>query len=634
VNRDSSAGFLVAILVAGGLAGCSGDLHGGTADGSADNTSGDAGAGTDGGTDARADGGTDTRADGGQDGGSDAGTGADAGDGGAGGLDLPATALGPDLMGVVTGDQWVDRVNDAPVGAPVYDGTNQGFPFTPGSSGKTSHEGWQQSIRSPSVTLQAGHAYQFVARIKADVFPRGQNLVFTVRDAANSAFYTEYAWDVSRAGVWEDVSLAVFPTVTSNWRLDVWVHPTIKYASTPSTLIVAPDVDVYELPPGTEVASLRGVKIATDKDAFASSAQRIDGLGNVYVNQGGGWVHVFPRMMYKGVSTTPESRVELFRRYKAYGFTGLMDAWTGDDAQAAIDAGLEHIAAEATYANTTDMAYYLDSVNHWATVNARHQNVLWYNYDNENAAVADYDYQQALQVYVDANHLDPQTGKRRHPFYMLNGQIGLPRTYHNAARSLMDVTGAYVGGLAAAAGPSAVPATPTLLSQFLSQNQRAPVTVIQLQTYLDEHFIPALFYGILMGGRAISVWRDGSTQVGVKPDFRDNVWAAAFRDDVSPKIDQMLPLLEQPHFTKWGASTNQFPNVRIGTRELSGVAYLILANFAETDLPVTVTLNGLTATEALDMFTGATIADVKNGSFQFTLGHHNSGYRVIRMFGR
>ncbi|MDP1831239.1 MAG: hypothetical protein Q8K67_04195 [Geothrix sp.] len=542
-------------------------------------------------------------------------------------ISLPAATLGPDLMGVVNSTQWVANGGSTL----AYDSVNQGFPFTTDASGNTNHEDWQKSIRSPMVNLLAGHAYQFVARMKADVFPRGQNLVFTVRDAGDSTQFSQYAWNVSRAGVWEEVYMTVFPTTTGNWRLDVWVSPTIKYTTTPSMVFIAPDVDVYELPVGQEVATLHGVNVAADKDAFVSSTQRIDGLGNVYVLQNGSWKHVFPRMMYKGVYSTVADRAELFRRYKEYGFTGVMDIWAASEAQALIDAGLEHISINANYANTVDMANYLDQVDGWATTNSRQQNVLWYNYDNENASVADYDYQQVLQAYIDAHHQDPQTGKRRHPIYFLNGQVGLPRTCHNAGRSVMDITGSYVGSLAALGETAHIPPVPTLLTQFMTQNQRAPVTVIQLQTYLNEGFIPSLFYGLITGGRAISVWRDGSTQSFVKPDFRDNVWAPAFRDDVSPKLDQMLPIIEQPHFTTWKAWTNQFPYVRIGTRELNGTGYLILANFGVTDLPVVVSLQGRQATKALDMFTGAAIADVVNGSFQFTLGHYNSGYRVIRL---
>ena len=554
---------------------------------------------------------------------------------------LPATPLGTDLMGEVTSSQWIDRVNDSSTGSPpVYDSGNQGFPITTDANGMTNHETWKQSIRTPNVSLQAGHAYQFVLRIKSDIFPRGQNIMVVARDAADSTQVYEFAWNASKVGEWEEVYLPVFPAKNGNWRVDIWVHPTLKYLSTPSTIYVAPDVDLYELPSGCEAATLRAINMTTDKDAFESSTERIDGLGNVYVKEGETWKHVFPRMMYRRYQSElgGVDYETIFRRYKEYGFNGVMDIWDEHNAQDVIDAGLDYISINSNSTTSSGavesfetMKGYIDRVYNWATTNNHHANILWYNYDNENAHVADYEYKESLQAHIDTNHLDPATGRRRHPIYMLNGQVGLPRTYHNASRNVMDLTGSYVGTADALGTTNVVPAAPRLLIESLTQNQRAPVTVIQLQSGFQEEFIPSLFYGIIMGGRAMSVWRDGTTTGGSEADFRDNVWADAFKTDVSPKIDQMLPLIEQPHFTSWKAWTNQFPAVRIGTRELKGAGYLILASFSATDLPVTVNLQDLAAVEAVDMFTGAHIADVKNGKFTITLGHYNSGYRVIRL---
>ena len=538
-------------------------------------------------------------------------------------------------MGVVTASQWINRVNDAAAGTPTYDSNQQGFPFTTDANGLTNHEDWKQSIRAPNVSLQAGKAYQFVVRMKSDIFPRGQNIMVTVRNAGNSSENYEYAWNASKAGVWEDVYMPVFPTTTSNWRVDVWVHPVLKYRSTPSTIYVSPDVDVYELPNGYEAVPQRDISMSTDKDAFASSTQRIDCLGNVYVNDGGTWKHVFPRMMYRRYQAELGGIdfKTIFQRYKDYGFNGVMDIWDEQGAQATIDAGLSYISimANSNGASFDGMKGYVDRVYNWATTNNRHANLLWYNVDNENEQVANYDYKESMQAHIDTNHLDPTTGKRRHPIYMLNGQVGLPRTYHNTSRNVMDITGSYVGTADALGTTNGAPAGPRLTTEFLTQNQRAPVTVIQLQSYFQEEFIPSLFYGIIMGGRALSVWRDGTTTSGSQADFRDNYWATAFRDDVSPKIDQMLPLIEQPHFTSWKAWTNQFPSVRIGTRELNGTGYLILSNFAASDVSVTVTLQDKTAAKAVDMFTGVQLATISGGQFTFTLGHYNSGYRVIKL---
>jgi hypothetical protein len=530
-------------------------------------------------------------------------------------------------MGVTTSDQW--RASGGSTLA--YDADQKGFAFTTDASGNTNHDTMTKLIQTPTVNLTAGKRYQFVLRMKANVFPQGQTINFVAEavGVANVAYEASRAstWNVSRAGAWEDVYLTVRPNYSRKWYVQVWVNPLTAFASTPSTIYLSPDIDVYELPAGEEVVSLHGVNVATDKDAYSSSTQRVDGLGNVYINLNGTWKHVFPRMIYRRDSTDYAGECQ---RYKSYGFTGIMDVWNSVNAQAAIDAGLEHLSMMANSGTNSFASVWphLDDIYQWAERTGHQGNVLWYYIDNENGMVGNFDYQESLRQSIDTNHLDAQTHKRRHPVYFLNGNVGVPRTYHNASRTVMDLTGSYVGSDSHSVGPDLNPET-TMSTEFMSQNQRAPVSVIQLQMGIGNTFIPSLFYGIIQGGRAMSVWRDGGSQLEI--DAVGNPWPSAFRDDVSPKIDQMLPLLERPHFTTWKAQANQYPNVRIGTRELNGTGYLILANFAATDLPVTVTLQGKTATKAVDMFTGAAIADVVNGSFQFTLGHYNSGYRVIRL---
>jgi len=538
---------------------------------------------------------------------------------------LPAATLGTDLMGVVTSTQWSAKGGSTL----AYDTVQQGLPFTTDASGNTNHDSMTMLVQTPAVNLTAGKLYQFVLRMKADVFPQGQTINFKPEavGAAGVAYESSgtSTWNVSRAGAWEEVYLTARPQYSRKWYVQVWVNLTTVFASTPSTIYVAPDLDVYELPDGEEVVPLHGVNVATDKDAFSSSTQRVDGLGNVYINLNGNWKHVFPRMIYR--QGTADYAAEC-QRYKSYGFTGIMDLWNSVNAQAAIDAGLEHLSmiANSDANSFASMWAHMDDIYQWAERTGHQGNVLWYNIDNENGMVGDYAYQESLRQSVDTNHVDAQTGKRRHPVYFLNGNVGIPRAYHNASRTVMDITGSYVGSDSSSVGPDLNPG-PTMSTEFMGQNQRAPAPVIQLQIGIGNTFIPSLFYGIIQGGRAMSVWRDGGSQ----PVLESTPWATAFRDDVSPKIDQMLPLIEQPHFTTWTALTNQYPDVRIGTRELDGAGYLILANFAATDLPVTVNLQGLDASSAVDMFTGAHVADVTGGTFQFTLGHYNNGYRVIHL---
>lgn len=543
-------------------------------------------------------------------------------------ITIPPTVLGVDLMGNVTENQWT-AIGGTTLSYNSFEG---GFPITTDANGLTNHEGWQNSICcNTSVNLQANKCYQFVLKIKSDVFPRGQNIVITLEDIANHSQSVEYTHNVSQAGTWEFVYIPVIPKTNSTWKVKyIFVQPLTKYVSTLSTLYIAPDVGVFELPNGTEIANLQTINTATDKDFFESSTQKIDAFGNFYVkNQNDTtWEHIFPKMMYKGYDGAfyPNDSV-YYNRYKNYGFNGTMDVWTAAEAQATLDAGMDYISISSG----SDINYYWNQVNNWADAGNHHRNIVWYNYDNENANIADYDFQESMGIWANTHFLDPTINQRRHPIYFLNGQYGLPRNYHNSSRDVMDITGTYVGTSNAIGSNDYMNVRPNLLCQFLTQNQRTPVTVIQLQSYFEESFIPSLFYGIIMGGKALSVWRDGTNYNTNGPDFRQCYWADAFKNEISGRLDQMLPIIEQPQFTSWNATTTEFPNVRIGTRELNDIGYLILANFDAVDVLVNINIQGKNATEAVDFFTGNHIANIVNGNFQFSIGHFNTGYKVIKL---
>jgi hypothetical protein len=543
-------------------------------------------------------------------------------------ITIPPANLGIDLIGNITEAQWT-AIGGSTLS---YNAVQGGFPITTDSTGLTNHEEWQNSIScQPSVFLQANNAYQFVLQIKADIFPSGQNVVITIEDMADHTQSVEYAYNVSQAGVWEDVIVPIIPKQDGDWAVKfIFVEPSLKYSSTLSTLFISPDVDVYKLPLSCEISALDTIHIATDKDVFESSTQRIDELGNIYTKSVSDtiWRHIFPKMMYKGYNGAfyPEDSI-YYQRYKEYGFNGTMDVWTAAEAQATLDAGLEFISVSSN----DDIDYYWTQVNNWADAGNHRENIIWYNYDNENANIADYNLQQSMGNWADTHYQDPSTGKRRHPIYFLNGQIGLPRTYHNSTRDAMDITGTYVGTSDALGTVNYMIPRPNLLAEFMTQNQRAPVTVIQLQSYFEHFFIPSLFYGIIMGGKALSVWRDGTTLNVNSPDFRQCIWADAFKNEVSTSLDEMLPIIKQPHFTSWSATSDKYPSVRIGTRELNDTAYLIITNFDSLDLTVNVNIQGKQVTDAFDYFTGSHIAYVSNGAFQFDIGHHNNGYRVIML---
>ncbi len=494
----------------------------------------------------------------------------------------------------------------------------------------TNVNGWENALISPSFYLKAGHKYQIVLKIKTDIFPLGQNIVIKADGPAKKSDF-EYAWNVSKAGEWEEVILPIYALIDGEWRVKLWIYDKTKYADSNSTIFISSSLNVFKLEDADELVATHDIDISKDKKAFQSQTHKVDGLGNLYIKQDDNesWKHIFPKMIYKGAS---REYAELFTRYKDYGLNGVMDIWTAKQAQIALDVGLSYISIQSNSSGYSlqEMARYINDIYNWGEINHTQKNIIWYNFDNENNFVADYNYQQQLAQLIDANHTDPITATRRYPIYYLNGQVGLARTYNNNKRKAMDITGSYVAS--SAAGRVNKNITPTILTQFLTKNQKSPTTVIQLQHDLNQTFIPALFYGIIQGGKALSIWRDEAADGnGSRIDFRTKVWADAFRDEISPRLDDMLPIIKQPHFTSWSASSDKFPDVRVGTRELSGLGFLIVSNFAPNDNLVKITLKDFNATKAVDFFTRELVSDINGSSFSFTIEHNNRGYKVIEL---
>ena len=144
-----------------------------------------------------------------------------------------------------------------------------------------------------------------------------------------------------------------------------------------------------------------------------------------------------------------------------------------------------------------------------------------------------------------------------------------------------------------------------------------------------------LFKGIMQGGKGIKFWRGGTTHNGSKKDFRENYWAPAIKgeDGVFARVDKMLPIIREPIPKNWSAVIPQeaTETIAIGIRSHNGKHYLILANFADHDQTVKVSLGGIYATQVKDFFTGKKLTDIEQGVFNITIGHFNDGYSVLEL---
>ncbi len=512
-------------------------------------------------------------------------------------------------------------------------------------------------LAGPSFACENGQRYVLSAYMKVTNFPKGQSVSIQVHGGSSS-------WNASMDGVWEEVLVPFIPS-TENGMCRIFIGTDRRSHST--TFEANPNGPEYEPQPeqvradGSNLDSSSRVfiddvkvvrsdeiqprEIIITKNHYEGPYVRIDDLGNFTIKRNGEWIPVFPKMMYysrhgdEGISPA-ERLFQRSLRYVEYGFNGLMGVFLLErDVIRPLEAGIEFVAPSGSQPFRVDGNDFIKTLipalkTHLESV-GKPEAFLWYYYDNENNWRQFREHKEKLIQIIDELDTDEVTQKRMHPIFMLNGTYGLARSYLNDMSKLMDFSGSY--SALGSAGRLQLEPKETLGVIDKSHNQKAPAPMIQLQCYHHEQFVPALFFGIIQGGKALGMWRDGTEfqPSGGEPcqlNFEDNVWAPAVKgeDGIFARLDTMLPLIREPHWTRWSASSNE-SKVRIGTRNYAGDHYIILSNHADEPKTVNVFIDGIEFTGAEDYFTGEFINSSLDGEVDIPIGHHNDGYRVVRL---
>ena len=486
---------------------------------------------------------------------------------------------------------------------------------------------WKKALTSPAFKCEKDKKYLFSAYVKVSKFPKGQNVTFGIipRSVVQAS---EMYWNNSRENEWEEVLVPFIATKTGECRFRVFTY---TYAYSANNIPEAIDENGTNLNKEVKVL-IDDIKVIqspevlprehpSTKVSFNSSFIKIDSLGNFFIKEEHGkWKHIFPKMIYRG-------KREQYIKYSEYGFNGIMDIWSKDEIEYGLKQGLKYFAISTQFDDGfkgTLQKRIKETIDYTYAIKKPYT-FLMYTYINDNLHIQDIKFHEDLAKFIDLNDTDTSTGRRARPIYYLNNQSGLSRSYKNNKINHMDITGTHIGASYIGDKTQEIPKE-TLGIFNKTHNQIAPAPIIHLQSYLDNTFIPSLFYGIIQGGKAVSVWRDG----GAEGNFQNKVWAKSIKN-VFEKIDKMLPIIKEPHSTKWSATINNNPHINIGVRDHNNNSYLILSNHAQTDKIVTISLQGIKAKGVQDYFTNEKLAIIKNNQFQLTIGHGNDGYKVLRL---
>ncbi len=376
------------------------------------------------------------------------------------------------------------------------------------------------------------------------------------------------------------------------------------------------------------------------KKPFDGAHVRVDALGNFEVKKNGVWTPFFPLCIY----------ADNYRDWSVYSKQGWnVNIWTGSaahvkQAKEAVSEfnpdGLMSGFSISQYTFPAGWAYNnLDDLRTQVKEifdQGLGENLLLYYWDNE---VNHDQWQVPVDVINTIKSIDvDSSGKRLRPVYALQGTFNIARVH--AARGLVDVSGTYFGGSAADTGGASPGGDEGFFILDREEKQTSPAAFAQFNGVDGAGDMRLRLYNsIILGAKAIGYWRDcfnadcqkGSPTVGpvdMKP------WWPDF-PNLRREVDQLLPIIREPHWTSWKASVDATDNVRVGTRDHNGEGYLIFVNQTKRPQTVTVSIDGLlyNGTEVREYFSDEKVASIRNGSFSLTVSGIgvSSGTTVLRL---
>jgi hypothetical protein len=330
---------------------------------------------------------------------------------------------------------------------------------------------------------------------------------------------------------------------------------------------------------------------------------RVDALGNVEIcDKSNNCTPFFPLGIYS--DNYRFSAEKSWNTYAQQGFNTIMWAGSAESVRNAKNAGMR------AYFDVSGIIGY--TLNH-NNVGALHDNlkgvidaglidnVLGYYWDNEHH----YEWNVPLAVAGVIRQLDPN-----HPIFANQGTPGIARRYNNSQAVITDLVGGYLY-------------EDNLLRLDNLEHQQNPLGgTFCLSQGVDRYFRPMLFRGIALGVKAASFFMDcyptnplcGETYIRVE---KQPWWPDL--PNIRREIDQLLPVIRQPHWTSWKLSCGDGCKVNVGTRDYNGEGIVIATTYeaSEQTAVFTVTDRGSDLVEVKDYFTGQTVPGARLNATQF-----------------
>lgn len=370
------------------------------------------------------------------------------------------------------------------------------------------------------------------------------------------------------------------------------------------------------------------------KQAFDGAMTRVDSLGNIEVNRNGTWEPFFPICVYGKINFTQAD----LNAYSKQGFNCLkgwfVDGITQNYLQMHLNAvsdfnpnGLMSMGEIGQYTIPSNTTYYNNIDNLSSSIRNLMSKPLFskvflsYYLDNEQ-----YNQYPIIKAVTDKiKTLDINGQNQRNHFIFTNqGSDGITRVFDDS----FDAVGDYLESNVALGMDNI-----RIIDNI--QNQDKPITwsVVSLQSDPSGNGLRSkLYQSLIVGGKGIAVYSDPIT--GTTTSITTTgAWTAL--PQLRREVDQLLPLIRQPHWTSWSVTpSNALTPILIGTRDYNNDGYLILLNPSSSAATATYTLSGLPykAYSISSYFDNSAITSVANNQFTISLPAYGTAvYRLVRL---
>ncbi len=487
--------------------------------------------------------------------------------------------------------------------------------MTPGSgSGRLNKR--NQVIASPFIKVRPGVQYTLSVFIRTDVKPfMGVSLFGGLKQRSGKTRNIKGSRIAnSRVGAWEEST--------------VFFTPRARETTFQVKLLFRPDqprqggqiwIDQVYLGVNESFARPPSPKVA-----FQSAQVKIDALGNYSRVVDGKWQRFFPFCMFT------DNRRKDWSIYAKQGFN--CNIWTVSVAAAkrTLEAGMLPAFSLAPYVNPHGWGFkdYAKLEKNLGAIKASpyYDDLLFIYWDNENSWG---EWQPAVEAVKRVRRIMPEM-----PIYVLQGNHGAARAYHNPDYNMSDAVGAYLSGNSGGAAGSG--AGLVLLDH--TENQISPVFFGQFNLGTGKAMRARVWAAIGKGVKAMGFWRDlvgknvgGNIDIKAQP-VEKRPWWNDFPKLVQ-EVNALLPVIHQPHWANWSVHST-VKTLDIGVREYEGESYLLIANTQKGEANTKITLQHYPGrmTDIKDAITGQVLTTASRGN-TFNLRVPGYDVRLVKFKG-